>query len=234
MIRRTKILIVEDEKDIVELVHYNLEKEGYSVTAVSSGEDALKALERDLPALIVLDLMLPGMDGLETCRLIKQEPKTKNIPIIMLTAKSEESDVIVGLKLGADDYVTKPFSPKILMARIKAVLRRTAEKQVSHDVKTIGALTIDTPKHKVMYKDKEIDLTRIEFNILEFLSRQPGRVFSRDQIMDGAWKEGKFIVDRAVDVHVRGLRKKLGKAADFVETVRGVGYRFKEIEDAHV
>ena len=228
--RKTKALIVEDEKDIVELVHYNLEKEGYSVTAVTSGEDALKALERDLPALIVLDLMLPGMDGLETCRLIKQEPKAKNIPIIMLTAKSEESDVIVGLKLGADDYVTKPFSPKILLARIKAVMRRTAEKQVPHEVRNIEALTIDVPKHKVVYKDKELHLTMIEFSILEFLSRQPGRVFFRDQIMDGAWKEGKFIVDRAVDVHVRGLRKKLGKAAYLVETVRGVGYRFKEIE----
>ena len=228
---KEKILVVEDEKDILELVKYNLEREGYDVLALHSAEEALKRLSKELPDLIILDLMLPGMDGLETCRLIKQETKTRDIPIIILTAKSEESDVIVGLQLGADDYVTKPFSPKVLLARIKAVLRRLSQKDLPREVKRIGELNIDILKHKVAYQGKAIDLTTIEFNILEFLSRSPGRVFSRDQIMDNVWKEGKFIIDRAVDVHIRGLRKKLDKAADFIETVRGVGYRFKDLED---
>ena len=146
----------------------------------------------------------------------------------MLTAKSEESDIVVGLQMGADDYVTKPFSPKVLLARIKAILRRLVEKTSGQEVKTRGVLTIDSLKHKIIYKDKELHLTAIEFGILEFLFRHPGRVFSRDQIMDGAWKEGKFIVDRAVDVHIRAIRKKLGKGAHLIETVRGIGYRFQE------
>ncbi|MDP2652819.1 MAG: response regulator transcription factor [Candidatus Omnitrophota bacterium] len=231
--RKAKILIVEDEKDIAELVQYNLEREAYQVTAARTGEDGIKTLERDLPDLIILDLMLPGMDGLETCRLIKQDNKTKNIPIIMLTAKSEESDVIVGLQVGADDYVTKPFSPRVLLARIKALLRRSSEKPRPAEVRSIEDLVIDIPKHKVLWQGKPVDLTTIEFNILEFLSRHPGRVFSRDEIMDKVWKEGKYIIDRAVDVHIRGLRKKLQKAADYIETVRGVGYRFKDIHEGH-
>lgn len=229
--RKAKILMIEDDKDILELVHYNLEREGYHVIPTQSGEEALKMLAKETPELILLDLMLPGMDGLETCRLIKQDDKVKNVPLIMLTAKSEESDVVVGLQLGADDYVTKPFSPKVLLARIKAILRRSVDKPVTEETRAFGDLHINLPKHKVTYKNHAIELTTIEFNILEFLSRQPGRVFTRDQIMDKAWKEGKYIVDRAVDVHVRGLRKKLGKAADFVETVRGVGYRFRDLEE---
>ena len=225
---KIKIFLVEDDKDIAELVEYNLVREGYDVTALSTGEDALDHLNKETPALILLDLMLPGMDGLETCRLIKQEKKIKDIPIIMLTAKSEESDVILGLQLGADDYIAKPFSPKVLLTRIKTVLRRTSGKVDPSETKTFGDLTIDVLKHKITFHDKPVELTTIEFNILEFLSRSPGRVFTRDQIMDNVWKEGKFIVDRAVDVHIRGLRKKLDAAADFVETVRGVGYRFKE------
>ncbi|OGX08677.1 MAG: DNA-binding response regulator [Omnitrophica WOR_2 bacterium GWA2_47_8] len=225
---KTKILVVEDEKDIAELVEYNLNREGYHVIPVYDGETALETLEKEQPGLIILDLMLPGIDGLETCRIIKQDPKLKNIPIIFLTAKSEESDIIVGLQLGADDYVTKPFSPKILIARVKALLRRISEKIVLKDLRKFDDLVIDTKKYKVSYKGKPIELTMSEFNILEFLSRQPGRVFTRDQIVDKVWKDGKFIIDRAVDVHIRGLRKKLDKAADFVETVRGVGYRFKD------
>ena len=228
--KRTQILLVEDEKDIVELVQYNLERDGFSVVSAPNGEEAINILERESPDLILLDLMLPGMDGLETCRLIKQNPKSQNIPIIILTAKSEESDVVVGLQLGADDYVTKPFSPKVLNARIRAVLRRLSEKPSAKDLRRFDNLTIDLIKHKIAYKGKTISFTAIEFNILEFLSRYPGRVFSRDQIMDGVWKEGKFIVDRAVDVHIRGLRKKLERAANFIETVRGVGYRFKDVE----
>ncbi len=228
---KARILIVEDEKDIIELVQYNLEREGYEVRAAANGEEALEFLDKESPDLILLDLMLPGIDGLEICRLIKQDPKTKNIPIIILTAKSEEADVVVGLQLGADDYVTKPFSPKVLLARIKALLRRLLGKPISDEVREFGALKINLPKHKVMHSANTIDLTTIEFNILEFLSRHPGRVFTRDQIMDRVWKDGKFIVDRAVDVHIRGLRKKLGLAADWIETVRGIGYRFKDMED---
>lgn len=229
--KKSKILLVEDEKDIVELVQYNLEREGYQVIPVHTGEDAVALLQKNLPDLIVLDLMLPGMDGLETCRLIKQNDKFAHIPIIMLTAKSEEADMVVGLQMGADDYVTKPFSPKVLMARIKAIFRRAAGKKVSDEVRVLGDLKIDIPKHKISFKGKTIELTTIEFNIVEYLSRQPGRVFSRDQIMDNVWNEGKFIIDRAVDVHVRGLRKKMEEAADLIETVRGVGYRFKDLDE---
>ncbi len=229
---KTKILVVEDEKEISELLQYNLEKEGYQVVQAYDGQTALKKAEQENPHLIVLDLMLPEIDGLELCRYLKQAEKTRRIPIIMLTAKSEEADVIVGLKLGADDYVTKPFSPKILLERIKTVLRRIAEKSSAGKMRTLSGLTIDTVKYKVIYGGKEIVLTNIEFSILEFLSRHPGRVYSRDQIMDGAWKEGKFIVDRAVDVHVLALRKKLGKAAHLIETVRGIGYRFHDVESS--
>lgn len=229
---KEKILIVDDERDITELIEYNLEKEGYKTVKAFDGENAIKLAELEIPQCIILDLMLPKVDGLEVCRVLKNNERTKHIPIIMLTAKSEESDVVVGLQLGADDYVTKPFSPKILLARIKALLRRLSQKQnISDEVKTIGNLVIDMPKHKVTFHKNPIELTTIEFNILEFLARYPGRVFTRDQIMDSVWKEGKFIVDRAVDVHIRSLRKKMKKCADYIETVRGVGYRLKDWED---
>ncbi len=231
IMRKAKILVVEDEKDIAELIQYNLEREGYTVKVLPTAEEALNLLKTDLPDLILLDVMLPGMDGLEACRLIKGESRTQNIPVIMATAKSEESDVIVGLQLGADDYIPKPFSPRILVARVKTILRRFARKDIPQETRNLGAFLMDIPKHKVIYENKPIELTTIEFNILEFLSRHPGRVFSRDQILDQAWSEGKFIVDRAVDVHVRSLRKKLKKGADLIETVRGVGYRFKEIDE---
>jgi len=227
---KAQILIIEDEKDIAELVRYNLEREGYQVSMAKNGEESLNTLKARQMDLIILDLMLPGMDGLETCRLIKQDPQNKNKPIIILTAKSEESDIVLGLQMGADDYVTKPFSPKILLARIKTVLRRVKEKPIADEIRKFGEFEINLPKHKIAFKGSAIELTTLEFNILEFLSRYPGRVFTRDQIMDNVWKEGKFIVDRAVDVHVRGLRKKLNKASDFVETVRGIGYRFKDLK----
>lgn len=227
---KNKILIIEDDPDISELVRYNLEKEGFHVIEAPEGEKALESVKKESPSLIILDLMLPEIDGCEICKILKQDTATKHIPIIMLTAKGEESDVVVGLQLGADDYVTKPFSPKILVARVKAILRRKAAKPIGEEIRTIEFLTIDIPKHKVTYRGRVLNPTAIEFNILEFLSRYPGRAFNRDQIMDGAWKEGRFIVDRAVDVHIRALRKKLGKGQDLIETVRGVGYRFKEIE----
>ena len=228
---KERILVVEDDQSILELIEYNLHKEGYGVATADNGEKAIELAKRELPQLMILDLMLPGIDGLEVCKIIKSDDKTKYIPIIMLTAKSEETDVVVGLQLGADDYVTKPFSPRVLLARVKTVLRRPSEREKSKIAREIDGLIIDTAKHKISYAGKVLDLTAIEFNILEFLSRYPGRAFSRDQIMDGAWKEGKFVVDRAVDVHIRALRKKLKSGATLIETVHGVGYRFKENEE---
>lgn len=230
------MFVVEDDRDISELIQYNLEQEGYEVSAVYDGASAIESIPRIMPDLILLDLMLPEVDGLEVFRVLKQKESTASIPIIMLTAKSEESDMLLGLQLGSDDYIPKPFSPKILLARIKTVLRRSKSSEASSSiqsdkVRVFGDLTIDLLKHKVTFKGEKIALTSLEFNILEFLSRSPGRAYNRDQILDGVWKEGKYIVDRAVDVHIRGLRKKLDGAADVVETVRGIGYRFKEFED---
>ena len=229
---KKRILIVEDDRDISELVRYNLEREGYDVSALFEGGEVFDHALKRKPDLIVLDLMLPGTDGIEICRLLKNEDRTKNIPVIMLTAKGEESDMVVGLQMGADDYMTKPFSPKVLAARVKAILRRGVQgpAAIAGQDRQYGDLVLDIPKHKVVYAGKTVALTAIEFDILEFLSRSPGRVYSREQILDNVWKEGKFIVDRAVDVHIRGLRKKLGRGENCVETVRGVGYCFKDFE----
>lgn len=230
---KKRILVVEDDRDINELVRYNLEREGFDVLSLYEGGQAFDMVLTRKPDLVLLDLMLPQCDGLEICRQIKEDPKTKKIPIIMITAKGTEADIVIGLSLGADDYLAKPFSPSILLARIKAVFRRTntaAEEKDIQEIRQWGDLVLDLPKHKVSYKNHPISLTSIEFAILEFLSRSPGRVFSRDQILDNVWEEGKYIVDRAVDVHIRGLRKKFGVAQDYIETVRGVGYRFKDCE----
>lgn len=231
---KKKILVVEDDRDISELITYSLEREGYEIACLYDGSQVLDFVLKRKPELIILDLMLPEVDGIEICRALKSDAATKSIPVIMLTAKSEEADVIVGLQMGADDYIPKPFSPKVLAARIKAIIRRMADMQLSsitsEDLRIFGDFKIDLLKHKISYKSHEVKLTSIEFDIVEFLSRSPGRVWSREQILDNVWKEGKFIIDRAVDVHVRGLRKKLGKAQDYIETVRGVGYRFKDTE----
>lgn len=230
---KNKIAVIEDDRDINELITYNLQKEGFNIIRSLDGGQGLFLVQKEHPDLVLLDLMLPGMDGLEICQALKQNSATKDIPIIMITAKGEESDVVVGLQMGADDYIVKPFSIKVLMARVKAVFRRDRQvktSSASQSVRDFGGIVIDLPKHKITAKGENIVLTAIEFAILEFLSRSPGRVFTRDQILDNVWKEGKFIIDRAVDVHVRGLRKKLGESADYVETVRGVGYRFKEEE----
>lgn len=226
---KNKILIVEDEKDILELLKYNLEKEGYRALCADNGGKALDLIKKDMPDLIILDLMLPGLNGLEICNILRKDEETVNLPIVILTAKNTESDIIKGLELGADDYITKPFSPKVLIARIKAVLRR--KKYIVEQVEQIiiSDLLIDISRHKVTIEDKPIDLTITEFRILEFLAKNPGKVFTRDQILNNAWKDEPFIVDRAVDVHIRGLRIKLGKYADFIETVRSIGYRFKEL-----
>ena len=230
---KKRILVVEDDRDINELIRYNLEREGFEVLSLFDGSQAVDVVATRKPDLVLLDLMLPEVDGLEICRELKSESKTQSIPIIMITAKGTESDVVVGLSMGADDYLPKPFSPQVLLARIKAIFRRISgaqEASSTQENRQWGNLVLDLPKHKVSFKNHSIELTSIEFNILEFLSRNPGRVFSREQILDGVWKEGKYIVDRAVDVHIRGLRKKLGPAEDYIETVRGAGYRFKETE----
>lgn len=231
MAQYKRILVVEDDPDINDLMVYHLKKEGYEPLSLKDGGQVIEFLSSRSVDMILLDLMLPGMDGLDICRSLKMEAHTKNIPIIMITAKGEESDVLVGLQLGADDYLPKPFSPKILLARIKAIFRRIYQTQHDDDALTLrhfGSLSIDLIKHKVLLDKEALKLTAIEYELLVFLSANPGRVFSREQILEGVWKEGKYIIDRAVDVHVRALRKKLGKAEDLIETIRGFGYRFKD------
>lgn len=226
---KENILVVEDEEDIQELVRYNLAKEGYPVATVDSGEEGLKQARAKRPDLIILDLMLPGMDGLEVCKLLKNEPKTQHIPIVMLTAKGEESDVVSGLELGADDYITKPFSPKVLIARIRAVLRRrVSEAPEDESTVTIHDLVIHPGRHEVLVKGKPLTLTFTEFKLLHLLARRPGWVFTRYQIVNAVKGDDYAVTDRAVDVQIVGLRRKLGPAGKYIETVRGVGYRFKE------
>jgi len=226
---KESVLVIEDDEDIQELVSYNLTKEGYQINCVGSGEDGLRAAKSKLPNLIVLDLMLPGIDGLEICKLIKGDPKTQHIPIVMLTAKGEESDVVTGLELGADDYITKPFSPKVLVARIRTILRRKAKPTDSDEAAvSIHELTIHPGRHEVTAKGKPIDLTFTEFKILQLLARRPGWVFTRYQIVNDIRGDDVLVTDRSVDVQIVGLRRKLGSYGKYVETVRGVGYRFKE------
>lgn len=223
------VLIVDDEKDILELLRYNLAKEGYKIFQASSGEEAIKLAKSASPDLVVLDLMLPGIDGLDVCKIIKNDPKTKNIAVIMLTAKNEESDIVTGLELGADDYIIKPFSPKVLIARVRSVIRRKSKLSVSDDdsIKIVD-LEINPGRHEVLIKGKPVDLTYTEFKILHFLAKRPGWVFTRYQIVD-AVRGGEYIVtERSVDVQIVGLRKKLGEFGNFIETIRGVGYRLKE------
>jgi two-component system, OmpR family, alkaline phosphatase synthesis response regulator PhoP len=228
---REHVLVVEDEEHIQELIIYNLSKEGFRATGVLSGEDALKKARAERFDLILLDLMLPGIDGLEVCKALKKDEKTQNIPVIILTAKGEESDMVTGLELGADDYVVKPFSPKILVARIKTVLRRKNAQPVDADAPVmIHNLTIHPGRHEVLIGRKPVELTNMEFRVLHFLASRPGWVFSRYQIVEGVRGDNYPVTDRSVDVLIVGLRKKLGAAGDFIETVRGVGYRFKEEE----
>jgi len=229
---REKILIVEDEKDIVKMLEYNLKKEGFRTISARDGEDALEYAVREHPDLIILDLMLPGMDGLEVCKELKKESKTALTPIIMLTAKAQESDKVVGLELGADDYVTKPFSPRELIARIKAVLRRAKEKEKFPELLKLGDLVIDLAKIAVSVKDKPVELTAKEFELLKTLIKAKGRVLSRDYLLDTIWgfDHAVEIKTRTVDVHIRTLRKKLKSEAKRIVTVKNYGYRF-EYED---
>ncbi len=226
---KEKILVVEDDTDIQELITYNLKKEGFQVKGVISGEEALASIEESIPNIVVLDLMLPGVDGLEVCRQLKRDPKTQEISIIMLTAKGEETDIVTGLELGADDYITKPFSPRVLLARIRSVMRRkTVNKTDEQSTLRIHDLIIHPGRHEVLVNERRVDLTPTEFRLLHLLARRPGWVYTRYQIVNALHGEDYPVTDRSVDVQCAGLRKKMGKAGKYIETVRGVGYRFQE------
>ncbi len=226
---KAKILVIEDDEDIQELIKYNLAKEGYQVVSADTGENGLDVARVEKPDLVVLDLMLPGIDGLEVSKLLKADSTTANIPIVMVTAKGEESDIVTGLELGADDYVTKPFSPKVLIARIRACFRRNAQRPVDQNsVIKINELVIHPGRHEVLISGKPVKLTLTEFKLLHFLASRPGWVFTRYQIVDAVRGEDYVVTDRTVDVQVVGLRKKLRGYGKHIETVRGVGYRFRE------
>ncbi len=227
---KERILVVEDEEDILELIRYNLVKEGYQVTGALTGEDALKKARAEVFDLVVLDLMLPGIDGLDVAKKLKSDPKTGNFPILMLTAKGEEADIVTGLELGADDYVTKPFSPRVLIARVRAILRRKTGKPDEGDVSMLRIydLEIDLGRRSVLVSGQAVDLTYTEFQVLYLLARRPGWVFTRSHIVDAVRGDDYPVTDRSVDVQIVGLRKKLGPSSRYIETVRGVGYRFKE------
>jgi two-component system phosphate regulon response regulator PhoB len=229
---KNKILVVDDEKDILDLVEYNLKQEGYKVTCVMTGEEALETARLKKPDLILLDLLLPGVDGFEVCKILKRDPETQDIPVVMLTAKSEDIDVVTGLELGADDYIVKPFSPRILIARVRTVLRKkktTIETdQPGEKILSIHNIQIDAGKHKVSVNGSAVDLTYSEFKILKLLAERPGWVYSRYQIVDALRGEDYPVTERSVDVQIVGLRKKLGPSGNYIQTVRGVGYRLKE------
>jgi two-component system phosphate regulon response regulator PhoB len=225
---KERILVVEDDEDILQLLKYNLSKEGYRVTGVISGEEALKFLKSGAADLVLLDLMLPGMDGLEVCRRLKREAQTGRIPLIMLTAKGEETDFVTCLVLGADDYITKPFSPRVLLARVRTALRRRqVEPPTEAAPLKIHELVIHPGRHEATVADQPLDLTVTEFRLLYMLASRPSWVFSRDQIVKGVHGDDYPASDRSVDVQVVSLRKKLGSCGKYLETVRGVGYRFK-------
>jgi len=235
IVRKQSVLIVEDERDICEMISHNLQQEGYQAVAVGSGEKALTQLESRDFDVVLLDLMLPGIDGLAVCRELRQRAETRSTPVIIISAKRDEMDVVVGLKLGADDYITKPFSPKVLLARVETVLRRVVgggveerKAETPNASITIHDLEIHPGQHLVYSGGESIELSRTEFKVLHLLAGKPGWVFTRQQILDGLYGEKHAVTDRAVDVQVVGLRKKLGPAGKYIETVRGVGYRFKE------
>src|ERR1700730_3306989 len=224
---RTRVLIIEDERALTDVLAYNLQREGYEAILAHDGQEGLRKAQTLLPDLILLDLMLPGMSGLDVCRELRAGERTRDIPIIMITAKAEETDQVVGFKMGADDYVTKPFSIKVLLERIKALQRRLETATDPADVVEHLCVRIDRLRHRAYVEGRELDLTPTEFRLLECLLRQPGRAFSRHQLMDAAIGEGAIVLERTIDVHIKTLRRKLG-SADLIETVRGVGYRFRE------
>lgn len=225
-----RILIVEDERDIADLLRYNLQEAGFKTDYVRNGADALQRAIEKTPDLILLDLMLPEVDGMIVCRLLKNDPRTKNIPVVMVTAKTEEKDRVAGLELGADDYIIKPFSPREVVLRVSAVLRRIHIGKQTESTKRIEThgVTIDLDKHQVLTESGPIDLTATEFKLITLFARSPGRVFTRDILMDVIWGQDYYGIDRTVDTHVSRLRRKLGEFGKHIETVHGVGYRFKE------
>lgn len=224
---RSKVVIIEDEPDIVEVISYNLKREGFQVASAGRGDEGLNLVRNLSPALVVLDLMLPGMDGLSVCQQIKSDPITRDVPIIIVSAKGEESDVVIGLGLGADDYLAKPFSPRELLARVKAVIRRGPIREDQRKERiSIKDLVIDMARHEVRIAGDLIKLTATEFKILYQLASQPGRAFTREQLLNRVVGEGVVVVDRNIDVHIRAVRKKLGSYAQMIQTIRGVGYRF--------
>ena len=225
---RSKILVVDDEPEAVELVEFNLKQAGYDVVTAVDGTEALKKARTVLPGLVLLDLMLPEVDGLEVCKMLRRDPATAGIPIIMVTAKAAEIDRILGLELGADDYITKPFSPRELVLRVKKMLQRGPTPGEEADTFKFGELVIDSPRHIVSWRGKQIELTATEFKLLLVLAQRRGRVQSREQLLRDVWEYNSLIDTRTVDTHMRRLREKLGLAAKFLDTVRGVGYRFVE------
>lgn len=223
------ILVVDDEADLVELVSYNLKKEGFVVDSASDGETALTKIRKGKYGLLILDLMLPGIQGMELCRILRNDPKTSGLPIIMLTAKGEEVDKILGLEMGADDYMAKPFSPRELVARVKAVLRRSKEKPMSEKILKIGDLEIDRERYVVSIRTKPVKLSATEFKLLLFLAERKGKVFSRDQLLDAVWRDEAFVEPRTVDVHIRRLRSNIEEdpaQPRYIKTMRGIGYFF--------
>ena len=228
--KNEKIVIIEDESDILEVIAYNLKREGFEVFESRDGEDGLLEIEKHAPDLVILDLMLPTIDGIELCRKLKTDPVTREVPVIMVTAKGAESDIVLGLGVGADDYVTKPFSPKELVARVKAVLRRGKLKDDGgkQDRIETGGLVVDLKRFEVRVDDKPVRYTATELRLLHFLASHPGRVFTRDHLLSRVIGDDAIVIDRNIDVHIRSVRKKIGSYRDFVETVRGVGYRFND------
>ena len=226
---KEQILVVDDEEDLLELISYNLKKEGYEVLCATSGEEALKEARSKQPGLILLDVMLPGLDGFEVCKILKNDSKTSHIPIVILTAKGEETDIVAGLELDADDYITKPFSPRVLIARIRSVLRRKKRPEADEtEIVKVHNMVIFPTRFEVTVGGDPVELTATEFHILHFLVQHPGWVFTRSQIIDAVKGTDYPVTDRSVDVQIVGLRKKLGSAGQYIETVRGIGYRFKE------
>jgi two-component system phosphate regulon response regulator PhoB len=225
---KTRILIIEDERGLTDVLTYNLDREGYEVSVSHDGRDGLRKAQSLLPELIILDIMLPSLNGLEVCRLLRSGEPTRRIPILMLTAKSEETDQVVGFSMGADDYVTKPFSVKVLVQRVKALQRRHEYPTDAPEISEHLDVRVDRKRHQTFWKNKEVHLTPTEFRLVECLLRQPGRAFSRRDLMEAAIGDGVVVLERTIDVHIKTLRKKLGPAGDFIETVRGVGYRFRE------
>jgi len=225
---KKKILIVEDDTDLTDMIDYNLRQEGFTTRVVDNGLKVLSMAKMFRPDLIILGLVLPGMDGFEICKRLKSNEKVSHIPILILTVKSSEVDMVLGLELGADDYVTKPFSLRVLLARIKNILRRGDDHYKPPSRINYYSLSIDSENRAVLLNQKRINLSKTEFNILALLASKPGRVFSRDSMLEKCWPDGVFVIDRAVDVHINAVRKKLGRMASRIETVRGIGYRMKE------